>query len=154
MNIIERSLNKLIIICSAPASAVYSIIIICEFPHDYSSFTKRFVLFRRQNLFHILLQQLPGNHDLVSAALALEPEICAHPQNLPFPASTGMLFFQFKCITYIDFHIYISPRKNCNTMPINSLNRLLGVSPVLALAASPSTCRYPCFSASLSARNT
>ena len=34
-----------------------------------------------------------GNHDLMSTALTFQPKIRSNSQNLPLPASTGMLLF-------------------------------------------------------------
>ena len=62
----------------------------------------------RNELFRLFYQpsgiffyQSAGYHDLVSASLAFQAEICSHPQNFPFIAAARMGFFHFYDISYI-----------------------------------------------------
>ena len=51
----------------------------------------------------IFFHQPAGNHDLMAASLALQPEISSHPENFPLAAAARMRFFQFYDISYCVF---------------------------------------------------
>ena len=53
----------------------------------------------------ILLHQLSGNHDLMTAALAFQTKICAHSEYLPVKTAAGMFLFQFYHISDFKHHL-------------------------------------------------
>ena len=70
-------------------------------------------IFRHTLLFlpkasRIFFHQLPRDHDLVSAADALQPEVRAHAKNFPLTAAARMRLFQFHNISNFVIHNYLT----------------------------------------------
>ena len=62
-------------------------------PRFYNSPSFLFLFLGLTQAPGIFLHQPPGHHDHMAAAQAFQPEVCAHPQDLPFLASAGMGLF-------------------------------------------------------------
>lgn len=55
-------------------------------------------------LTDVFFHHPPGDHDLMSTALAFQAEIRSHPQHFPLSGTTGVLFLQFYHITDLNVH--------------------------------------------------
>lgn len=58
------------------------------------------------NLFHLPKKFATRQHDTMVATLAFDPNIHAHPDNLPPIRATWMLLFHFHYIMKIEFFFF------------------------------------------------
>ena len=83
---------------------------------DFSSSitTMCFMLFLGMlHILDILLCLMPLDHDLVAAAQAFEPEVCAGAQDLPPLFTAGMGFFHHQDILQSNVHYFLIPSQYC-----------------------------------------
>ena len=58
----------------------------------------------------IFLHQPAGNHNLMSASHAFEPEISSHPEDFPLAAAAGMGFFELYYVPYFIIQLFVHVR--------------------------------------------